>query len=90
MVKQFETVSVPNKTGYHNTVCDKKCNRICHLNCKVPFKKDSAELVACVINNNGSCNKCGCPTVNHTHAMIEYIDEKRETVEYKNLMERIN
>ncbi len=29
-VKQFETVSVPNKTGHHNTVCDKMCHRVCH------------------------------------------------------------
>ena len=43
----------------------------------------------CTINNNGTCNECGCPTESHTHATIEYYKERIETVAYTNLAAEI-
>lgn len=76
-IKEYEYVTQARTVAHHNTVCNSKCHIVCHENCKLPFTQDGAALLACTINSNGNCHKCGCPTVSHTHATIEYYKEKQ-------------
>ena len=60
------------------------------MKCKLPFTKDGADLVKCHINNyDGNCKICGCPTVAHMHATIEYFSVEQETVAFSTLAESI-
>ena len=88
-LNQFEAVNMQKEVPYHNTVCHKKCLRVCHQHCGVAYSQDSAVLTGCLINHGGKCQFCGCPTTEHQHARVEYVTEKQETAEYQLLLNQI-
>ena len=42
-----------------------------------------------MININGNCKYCNCPTTSHAHAKVEYKNSQQETAEYKLLLIQI-
>lgn len=91
--KQFEIIKKAVESQYHNTVCDKKCRVICHYKCGLKFTTESAALIDCEINggedNEGKCYNCGCPFLEHSHVKVDYEEVKVESMQYKDLKERI-
>lgn len=79
------------ETGYHNTICDQKCLRICHEHCGLKFTTNRNDFIGCKINSrkDGFCHTCGCKVIEHIHVKAEYQKVKVETADYKNLKDQI-